>query len=172
MPYNLPPTALERLCYQIIHLFADNCPSLNRVLPIMTTTKIFCLSALLSVSVSLPVWAEQPQDFLGDFKAQAKQQDPGFTDFDAARGRQFFNSQHGADWSCSSCHTDNPLSAGKHIVTQKIIEPLAPAINAERFSNPSKVEKWFKRNCKDVVNRECTPQEKGDVLSYLLTLKP
>ena len=34
-----------------------------------------------------------------------------------------------------------------------------------------KVAKWFKRNCNDVLDRECTAQEKGDVLSYLLTVK-
>ena len=35
----------------------------------------------------------------------------------------------------------------------------------------AKVEKWFKRNCNDVLGRVCTPLEKGDVLSYLLTVK-
>lgn len=59
---------------------------------------------------------------------------------------------------------------GKHSVTGKPIDPLAPAANPERFTNPAKVEKWFKRNCKDVLKRECTPQEKGDVLTYLLSI--
>ena len=59
---------------------------------------------------------------------------------------------------------------GKHIVTHKEIKPMAPAANSERFTNAWKVKKWFKRNCKDVVNRKCTAQEKGDVLTYLLSL--
>ncbi|HET6803481.1 MAG TPA: DUF1924 domain-containing protein, partial [Casimicrobiaceae bacterium] len=29
----------------------------------------------------------------------------------------------------------------------------------------------FRRNCNDVLSRACTPQEKGDVLAYLLELR-
>jgi hypothetical protein len=75
------------------------------------------------------------------------------------------------EWSCASCHTQNPLSVGKHAKTGKDIAPLAPAANAERLTSPDKVEKWFKRNCNDVLGRTCTPQEKGDVLAFLLSLK-
>jgi hypothetical protein len=57
-------------------------------------------------------------------------------------------------------------------VTKKPIRPLAPAANAERFTNQDKIDKWFKRNCNDVVKRACTAQEKGDVLAYLMTVKP
>ena len=49
---------------------------------------------------------------------------------------------------------------------------LAPAANAERFVDAAKVEKWFRRNCNDVMARECTPAEKADVLSWLMTLRP
>ena len=51
------------------------------------------------------------------------------------------------------------------------IEPLAPAFNAERFADTAKSEKWFRRNCNDVLGRECTASEKADVLAWLLTLK-
>jgi hypothetical protein len=34
------------------------------------------------------------------------------------------------------------------------------------------VEKWFKRNCNDVLARACTPAEKADVLAYLLKGRP
>ena len=34
----------------------------------------------------------------------------------------------------------------------------------------AKVEKWFARNCNDVLGRACTPVEKGDVLAWLLSL--
>jgi hypothetical protein len=33
------------------------------------------------------------------------------------------------------------------------------------------MEKWFKRNCGDVLGRVCTPAEKGDVIAYLNSLK-
>lgn len=117
------------------------------------------------------VQAEKPQDFLAEFAEQAKHDNASFAGFDTAKGELFFKSRHGGEWSCSSCHTDNPVLPGKHIVTHKTIEPMAPAVNGRRFTNVSKVEKWFKRNCKDVVSRECTAQEKGDVLTYLLSLK-
>ena len=40
------------------------------------------------------------------------------------------------------------------------------------FTDSAKVDKWFRRNCKDVLQRECAPGEKADVLAYLLSLKP
>ena len=59
----------------------------------------------------------------------------------------------------------------KHAITSKIIKPLAPSANSDRFTAQSKVEKWFKRNCNDVLGRECSNQEKADVLSWLLTIR-
>jgi hypothetical protein len=56
-------------------------------------------------------------------------------------------------------------------VTGKSIEALAPSANANRFTDTSKTEKWFKRNCKDVFSRECTAQEKADIVAWLLTVK-
>jgi len=128
------------------------------------------IALLISSVIALPAWAEQPQDFITTFAAQAKEDNAAFSNFDASRGEQFFKSRHGGDWSCSTCHTENPTAVGKHTVTKKDIKPMAPAANPERFTNTAKVEKWFKRNCKDVLKRECTAQEKGDVLTYLLSL--
>lgn len=125
---------------------------------------------LIACLFAQSAWAEHPQDFLTTLAAQAKAENAGFSGFSASRGEQFFKTQHAAEWSCSSCHTDNPAVMGKHIVTQKTIEPLAPSANAERFTNPAKVDKWFKRNCKDVVGRECSAEEKGDVISFLQSL--
>ena len=39
------------------------------------------------------------------------------------------------------------------------------------FSDAAKVEKWFKRNCGDVLNRACTALEKGDFLTYVLSVR-
>lgn len=85
-----------------------------------------------------------------------------------ARGRALFTERHGKEWSCSSCHSVNPKATGQHTVTGKTIAPLAPSANAERFSDERKVEKWFTRNCRDVLGRVCTPAEKADVLAWLL----
>jgi mono/diheme cytochrome c family protein len=88
-----------------------------------------------------------------------------------ARGQQLFTTRHGREWSCASCHGAVPTQTGKHASTGKAIGPLAPAFNPERFTDAAKTEKWFRRNCNDVVGRECTAAEKADVLSWLLTLK-
>lgn len=89
---------------------------------------------------------------------------------DAERGRVFFNSRHGGDWSCASCHDNPPTAPARHASTGKTIAPLAPAFNPERFTDTAKVDKWFRRNCNDVLKRECTAAEKADVLAWLLKL--
>lgn len=89
-----------------------------------------------------------------------------------ARGQQFFTTRGSRDWSCSSCHGAVPTGPGKHAGTGKTIEPLAPAFNPARFADPAKTEKWFRRNCQDVLSRECSPGEKADVLAWLMSLKP
>lgn len=90
--------------------------------------------------------------------------------FSAERGRLLFTKK-ALDWSCSTCHTSDPRDAGRHTVTGKAIQPLAPSANARRFTDAAKAEKWFRRNCRDVLDRECSAREKGDLLTYLLSLK-
>jgi hypothetical protein len=138
-----------------------NLPSLTQVL--FVSAAIFAIPAFA---------ADTPQSLLDGFTQQAKTTDSAFQSFDAKRGELFFNSTHGNDWSCSTCHTSNPTTMGKHAKTGKEIEPLAPSVTASRFTDSAKVEKWFKRNCNDVVGRECTALEKGDILTYLMAIKP
>ncbi len=69
--------------------------------------------------------------------------------------------------SCTQCHGESPNMAGKHIKTGKRIEPMALSVSPERFSNADKIEKWFLRNCKWTMVRECTPHEKGNILVWL-----
>ena len=121
--------------------------------------------------VAQPAFAETPSQVLAAIQSEAAKVTPGFQGFSAARGESFFKTTHGNELSCASCHTENPAATGKHAKTGKAVQPLAPSVNAERFSDPAKVEKWFKRNCNDVLKRVCTAQEKGDVLTYLLTIK-
>lgn len=128
-----------------------------------------CLFLLASASSA--AFAEAPADFLAGYSREAKRANPGYTAPSAQRGQRFFTEKHGRDWSCASCHTDTPTASGKHAVTGEVIGPLAPAANPERFTRASKVEKWFKRNCNDVLGRACTAGEKGDVLAYLMSLK-
>ena len=110
--------------------------------------------------------AATPTEMLAGYTAQAGR--PA----DAARGQKIFTTRQGGEWSCASCHGALPTQGGKHASTGKPIKPLAPAFNPERFTDAAKTEKWFRRNCNDVMKRECSPAEKADVLSWLMTLKP
>ena len=69
--------------------------------------------------------------------------------------------------SCATCHTADLTKAGKHAVTGKAIEPMAPSVNAQRLTDPAKIEKWFKRNCRWTMGRECTPAEKTQFVNYI-----
>lgn len=120
---------------------------------------------LAAALVSASAGAADP---LSAIEASARKEGQ-FTGFSADRGALFFRSK-GSDWSCSTCHMPDPRQPGRHTVTGKTIEPMAPVVNPQRLTNEAKVEKWFKRNCRDVIDRECTALEKGDVITYLRSL--
>ena len=121
--------------------------------------------------IAMPALAASPAEQQKRFETEARAAAPSFGGFSAQRGEAFFKATHGAEWSCASCHTGNPLVPGKHAKTGKAIAPLAPAVNAERFTDAATVDKWFRRNCNDVLGRACTAQEKGDVLQYLMSVR-
>lgn len=74
----------------------------------------------------------------------------------------------GEKMSCATCHGSDFSKSGKHHRTGKVIEPMSSKVNPERYTEVKKIEKWFKRNCKDAWGRECTAQEKADFLTFLL----
>jgi cytochrome c peroxidase len=76
-----------------------------------------------------------------------------------------FNSN--GERSCTSCHTKDLTQTGKHIKTGKQIKPMSPSVNPERLTDSKKVNKWLKRNCTWTLGRECSPQEKANVLVYI-----
>ena len=135
----------------------------------LNSSAVIVLTFLLGF-FSQPVLADTPEEVLALFEKSASAT-PGFQGFSVERGKIFYETKHGQDWSCSTCHTDNPAAQGKHAKTDKPIKPLAPSANSERFTKMKKIKKWFKRNCNDVLDRLCTSQEKGDMLAYLLTIK-
>lgn len=128
-------------------------------------TLTWALAALTALS-PLAAYAASPAEQLAGYTAEAG------APAAPARGQQFFTTTHGREWSCASCHGAVPTQTGKHASTGKPIGAMAPAFNPERFTDPAKTEKWFRRNCNDVVGRACTAAEKADVLGWLLTLKP
>jgi hypothetical protein len=125
--------------------------------------------AILFVAVfnvySADVFAATPAELLATYTAQSG------ASAQPSRGQLLFTVKHGKEWSCSTCHSAPPTVDGKHATTGKVIGPLAPAFNAERFTDIAKSDKWFRRNCNDVMGRECTAVEKADVLSWLMTFK-
>ena len=125
------------------------------------------LLLILTATAMATANAATPSELLGSYQAQSG----GATPL-PSRGQQFFNASHGHEWTCAACHGAVPTQTGKHAATGKAIAPLAPAFNPERFTDAAKTEKWFRRNCNDVVGRECTAAEKADLLAWLLTLKP
>lgn len=132
----------------------------------LTITR-YLAAALVAGAVLAPAaHAGTPAQLLDGYSAQAGSAPS------PVRGQQLFTTRHGSEWSCASCHGAVPTQAGKHASTGKTIGALAPAFNAERFTDAAKADKWFRRNCNDVMGRECTSAEKADVLSWLLTLRP
>ena len=129
-------------------------------LPVLMMTLVFAAPAAMADTID---------DQLAAYQAE------GGSDFSAERGKDLWfrnspDSASGKPRSCASCHTNNARVNGKHAKTGKPIKPMARSVNPERFTDAKKIEKWFKRNCKWTYDRECTPQEKGDFLSYLRQL--
>jgi len=124
---------------------------------------LFCMAAL-PVHASEAVIEQMQAIYRAD----------GAGEFSAVCGKSMWTQTHtqqqsGKPVSCSICHTDNLKQAGFHIRTGKRIEPMAASVNTERFNDPGKIRKWFLRNCKWTLGRECTAQEKGDILAYFLS---
>lgn len=129
---------------------------------------------LLGLIFSMNAFAATSQELLKQYEVQAKQENTAFAGFSAERGANFFKAERthsdGKKVSCATCHTSDPLKQGK-TRANKVIEPMATIANPQRFTDAAKVEKWFGRNCKDVLERACTAQEKGDYIQYLTSVK-
>jgi hypothetical protein len=121
------------------------------------------LTICLLITVMLSGSARAGQDPLRHLQTYRQQ---GVDQFDAQNGRQLWYSSVN-ERSCTSCHGDNPANAGKHAKTGKVIQPMALSVNNERYQDAKKIEKWFLRNCKWTFGRECSTQEKADILSWL-----
>ena len=128
-----------------------------------------CLSALV---LPLAGAAAARDDLLSTYATAAKASAPSFSGFSATRGEKLhvtrFTSGKPETLSCTTCHSDSARSAGR-TPAGKAIEAVAVSVTPTRYTDPIKVEKWFKRNCTEVLGRECTPLEKGDWLSYMIS---
>lgn len=107
---------------------------------------------------------------LATYATAAKAANPAFAGFSAARGEKLHVTNFALGKpdtpACTSCHGNDPRAAGKTL-TGKRIDPMALSVSPGRYADSAKVEKWFKRNCNEVLGRECTPLEKGDWLTFV-----
>lgn len=133
-------------------------------------TKIILLALGIYTSGAI---AETPDAILSRYQKEAKQSSSAFQGFSVERGRQLYLQKvatNKGEISCATCHTADPKQVGR-TRANKNIEPLAPSVNPKRFTDAATVEKWFARNCDDVFKRPCSPIEKGDFITYLLSVK-
>ncbi len=127
------------------------------------------LGSLLYCCIGLsPVSANETLDALFKEYRQA-----GAGEMSVERGKKLWFqeqiSSKGDKRSCVSCHQADLTQMGKHADTGKTIEPLAPSVNAKRLTSIAEIQKWLRRNCQWTFERECTAQEKMDVLGFIQT---
>ncbi len=138
----------------------------------MTKTSLLTTATALLMAIALDTAQAGPAQkaVLEHFAALAKNADTGFQGFSAERGKKLFFDQHSGGKpetpSCTTCHGTDPTKSGR-TRAGKEIKPMALSRTPERFSDLKKVEKWFRRNCRNVMGRECTPLEKGDFITFM-----
>jgi cytochrome c553 len=134
--------------------------------------RIVCIAlAALGMVSTLAAAADSPASLMAQY---AKQAGVPVSALAVPRGAALYRTEHpgrdGQAVSCAGCHSANPTQPGRTRVGKRI-EPLAPVANPQRFTDAAKVEKWFRRNCQDVLQRECSAQEKGEFIAWLSQVK-
>ncbi len=128
------------------------------------------LAAVLALSISGAGIAGPREDQLAAYATAAKAANPAFAGFSAARGKTLHTQSFGLGKpdtpACTSCHGNDTRGPGR-TPAGKAVEAMALSVSPTRYVDPAKVEKWFKRNCNEVLGRECNAQEKGDWLTFM-----
>lgn len=126
-------------------------------------------ATLFAMTLASACLAGDPRQSILDAYAAAA----GGAAFSADAGKALFQGmQTGGNAetpSCTTCHTQDPSNVGRTRVGKEIA-PMAVSKSPDRFTDSAKVEKWFTRNCNTVLGRDCTAQEKGDIITYLAGL--
>ena len=131
---------------------------------------IVILTTFIAFSLVGSLRAGELNELINHYAALAKTQDALFDGFDVGRGKSLYitKSLDGKKDTPSSttCHTNDPTKAGE-TRAGKTIDPMAASASPQRYQSLKKAEKWFRRNCKSVLGRECTVTEKGDFMTYM-----
>lgn len=144
-----------------------------------------------------PLLADTPEQILERYAEQAKREDPVFAGFSVEHGHELYLQKRvlpvvGAI-NCASCHMADPreeiiahkskvLCRQCHVINDsehpypkdaklRKIPPLAPSANPKRLTDFDHVEAFLKPNCEMVFGRVCTAKEKGDVLSWIISVE-
>jgi hypothetical protein len=138
----------------------------------MTTDRHLISILVLACTLVAAAAGESPKSLLDFYANEAKTSDPGFGGFSAERGEHLFRTKFSTGKpdtpSCTTCHTTDATKTGQ-TRAGKDIEPMGASANSKRYSDQAKTEKWFGRNCNNVLGRECTATEKGDFITFMLT---
>lgn len=131
--------------------------------------------AILALATTLAVSATHAgprEDILATLETGARAEDAAFSGFSAAAGERLHRARTGGGQpdtpSCTTCHGASATAEGQ-TPSGKTIAPMAVSASPQRYTDAAKVEKWFRRNCKEVLGRECSAREKGDWLAYMIT---
>ncbi|MCK9259382.1 MAG: DUF1924 domain-containing protein [Azoarcus sp.] len=132
----------------------------------------FISTLLLALAFPALAVAGPRDELLTRYTSEARAADAGFSGFSAARGEALYRDRHAGGKpdtpACASCHANDPRKPGQ-TPTGKSIDPVAVSVSPNRYTDPAKVEKWFRRNCKEVLGRQCSPLEKGDWLTWMIS---
>lgn len=132
----------------------------------MKNAKIFLITLSMAAMFAVSAEAGPREDIIAGFMAQ------GAGPADPAKGKAMYNANYGTGKvetpKCQSCHGATP-QAGGETRTAKPIDPMAVSKAPDRFTDKRKVDKWFLRNCRGVIGRECTAQEKVDFIAFMVT---
>jgi len=130
---------------------------------------VIIITLMLLIS-NIQLRAEGVDNLINHYAAQAKSETQSFVGFDSDRGKDLYMKEFSTGKidtpSCTSCHTNDPTQFGE-TRAGKSIDPMAVSVSPERYQTLKKAEKWFGRNCRSVLGRECTAIEKGDFLSFM-----
>ena len=156
------------------------------------------LAAVLALTLcSAPLLADTPEQILERYAELAQREDPAFAGFSVEHGHELYLQKRvlpvvGAI-NCASCHMPDPreeiiahkskvLCRQCHVINDaehpypkdaklRKIAPLAPSANPKRLTDFDHVEAFLKPNCEMVFGRVCTTKEKGDVLSWIISVE-
>src|SRR3990170_2915428 len=92
---------------------------------------------IAAMTVAQPVWSITVDEAITQYNPGGKQA------FNTAHGEELWRRKNigddGKERDCMTCHGKDLSRPGKHVKTGKVIDPLAPSANKERFTDMEKI---------------------------------